>query len=127
MDVPAKNNAKWNPRINGTPRGHAYLRKHRLKRKNMAPETVPIVAFLLDNADTFAKTLEPIREVLQSGKVIAWDTEYDQYGNRCEVKHIREWRFKKLDTGVSSNLLILLGSSFNQTLYRRSSLESSCG
>jgi hypothetical protein len=53
MDFPSKRDAKWNPR---TPRGHAYLRKHRLKRKNMAPETVPIVALLLDNADTFAKT-----------------------------------------------------------------------
>ena len=116
MDVPSKNNAKWNPRINGTPRGHDYLKKHRLKRKNMKPETVPVVATMLEKAEAFAKTLEPIKEVLMSGKIIAWDTEYDQHGNRCEVQHIREWRFKKLDTGVSSNLLILLGSSFNQTL-----------
>lgn len=93
-----KSNDKWNPLINGTDRAHAYQRAHRLKKKNAIPESTPVVETLMEKANSFSKILNHLKPIFQSGNIIVWDTEYDQYGNRFELEHIREWRFKKLDT-----------------------------
>jgi hypothetical protein len=69
-----------------------------VEKKNAIPESTPVVKTLMEKADSFAKILNHLKPILQSGKIIVWDTEYDQYGNRSELEHIREWRFKKLDT-----------------------------
>ena len=97
-------NAKNNPKNNGSEKHLASLRKHYATKKDRVPVDISVMAAIDKDLKHFRGLLEPIKDWLLSDKVFIYDTESDGVGATHELEKTREYHFFDVAKEIHLNI-----------------------